>query len=74
MNLQGNNTGENYYNSDIIHLNNYKNKNKIIILACNQFKFGYGLTSNIQIYDMNTFNVIRIEQKKIQNGDDEEGL
>jgi hypothetical protein len=58
MNLQGNNTGENYYNSDIIHLNNYKNKNKIIILACNQLKFGYGLTSNIQIYDMNGFNVI----------------
>jgi hypothetical protein len=58
MNLQGNNTGENYYNSDIIHLNDYKNKNKIIILACNQLKFGYGLTSNIQIYDMNGFNVI----------------
>lgn len=58
INLQANNTGENYFNSDFIDLTQYTNKN-LIIIAVNQNKFGYGIHSNIQIYNKNNLNVIQ---------------
>ena len=48
--LQANNTGECYINSALINLNNFKNL-KIIVLAVNHYLYGYGIYSDIQIYD-----------------------
>ena len=57
INLEGNNTGENYFNTNPIILSNYLGCN-IIIVSVNQNAFGFGLTSNIQIYNITTFNLI----------------
>lgn len=48
--LQGNNTGENYFNSNFIDLTKIKQK-YIYILALNQAQMEMALTSNIQIYN-----------------------
>ena len=48
--LQGNNTGENYFNSNFIDLTTIKQK-YIYILALNQAKMQIALTSNIQVYN-----------------------
>ena len=61
LNLQGNNTEENYFNTNPIRLLPYVNTGKynyIIIISVNQCAFGYGLTSNIQIYNTATLNLI----------------
>ena len=55
--LRANNTGESYFNSKLIDLENYKNC-KIIILAVNQNAYGYGIYSNIHIYDNIDYTVI----------------
>ena len=48
--VQGNNTGENYFNSNFIDLTTIKQK-YLYILALNQAKMQIALTSNIQIYN-----------------------
>lgn len=55
--MQGNNTGESYFNTALLNLNDYKGKN-MIILAVNQNAYGYALNSNIQIYNNNGLGVI----------------
>lgn len=48
--MQANNTGESYFNSELIKLSDYSGLN-LIILAVNQNAYGYGIYSNIQIYN-----------------------
>lgn len=55
--IQANNTGESYFNTALLNLNEYEGKN-LIILAVNQIAFGYALNSNIQIYNNNGLSVI----------------
>jgi hypothetical protein len=55
--LEGNNTGESYANSNIINLSSVK-QHYIYILALNQNKMKIGLTSNVQVYDSVTIDVI----------------
>jgi hypothetical protein len=57
VNLLGNNTGECYFNSEIINLSQYINK-EIIIVAVNQNLYGFGVNSTIQIYNNDNLNVI----------------
>ena len=57
INLQANNTSESYFNSELINLNNYVGKT-ISIISVNQSIYGYGLYSNIQIYNNNGLGVI----------------
>ena len=57
LNLQGNNTNENYFNTATLTLSDYIGSS-FIIIAVNQNAFGYGLTSNIQIYDTTTLSLI----------------
>jgi len=56
--LRANNTGESYFNSELINLEHYVNT-EIVIISVNQYAFGYGIYSNIQIYDNKDFNVIQ---------------
>jgi len=55
--LEGNNTGENYFNSNIIDLTLVKTA-YLYILALNQNKMRIGLSSNVQIYDLNNLAII----------------
>ena len=57
IDILANNTGEAYFNSEVIDLNNYVNK-QIIILAVNQEKYGFALCSNIQIYNQENLTLI----------------
>lgn len=54
---QATNTQENYYNTNFIDLTQYRGR-KLVIVACNMHEFGYGLTSNIQIYNSTTLSLI----------------
>ena len=49
--LNANNTGENYFNSEIFTTSNYNNTFYFYIIALNQNKTKFALTSNVQIYD-----------------------
>lgn len=49
--IQGNNTSENYYNTNVIDLTKYSSTNYIYIIAMNQQFLGTCLIANIQIYD-----------------------
>jgi hypothetical protein len=55
--MQANNTGESYFNSELIDLNNYIGSN-LVIIAINQNQYGYGIYSNIQIYNKSGLGVI----------------
>ncbi len=55
--MQANNTGESYFNSELINLNNYTGSN-IVVVAVNQNHYGYGIYSNIQIYNKSGLGVI----------------
>ena len=55
--LQGNNTGENYFNSNFVDLTSVK-QSYIYILAINQNAMKIALTSNIQIYNSVNYDVI----------------
>jgi hypothetical protein len=55
--ILGNNTGESYFNTDLINLNNYVDTT-FVVLAVNQNKFGYGIYSNIQGYNNTGLQVI----------------
>lgn len=55
--MQANNTGESYFNSELIDLNNYVNL-EILIMAVNQNEYGYGIYSNIHIYNKSGLEVI----------------
>lgn len=57
INILANNTGICYFNSNLIDLTQYIGK-IITIVSVNQEKFGYGLTSNIQIYNQNNLSII----------------
>jgi len=56
INIQANNTCENYYLSNIIPTTN--NEQYLYIVYLNQYLSGAGVTSNIQIYDSITHNQI----------------
>jgi hypothetical protein len=56
INIQANNTCENYYLSNIIPIEN--NQQYLYIVYLNQYLSGAGITSNIQIYDGVTHNQI----------------
>lgn len=55
--LEGNNTGENYFNSNAIDLTLVKTP-FLYILSLNQNKMQIGLSSNIQVYDLDNLKVI----------------
>jgi hypothetical protein len=55
--MQANNTGESYFNSELIDLKKYTGSN-IIIVAVNQNQYGFGIYSNIQVYDNSNLSVI----------------
>jgi len=55
--LQGNNTGENYFNSNFIDLTTLTQA-YIYFLALNQNTMQTGLTSNIQVYNASDYDVI----------------
>jgi hypothetical protein len=55
--IQGNNTGENYFNSNAIDLRLVKTQ-FLYILSLNQNKMQIGLSSNIQVYDLDNLKVI----------------
>lgn len=55
--LQGNNTGENYFNSNFIDLTTLSQP-YIYVLALNQNTMQTGLTSNIQIYNSANYEAI----------------
>ncbi len=57
LQIQGNNTGESYFNSDLLNLNDYQDT-IFVILAVNQSKYGYGIYSNIQVYNNTNLEVI----------------
>jgi len=55
--IQGNNTGESYFNSDLLNLSDFIDKT-FVILAVNQEKYGYGIYSNIQVYNKTNLTLI----------------
>lgn len=55
--LEGNNTGENYFNSNAIDLTLVETQ-FLYILSLNQNKMQIGLSSNIQVYDLDNLKVI----------------
>lgn len=67
INIQANNTCENYYTSNSINIENDVSQ-YIYILYLNQYSSGAGITSNIQIYNSTTHN--EIENGSIISGPD----
>ena len=57
LQIQANDTGESYFNSDLLNLNDYVDTT-FVILAVNQNKYGYGIYSNIQVYNNTGLQVI----------------
>jgi hypothetical protein len=57
INIQGNNTCENYYTSNPINIVNDMSQ-YIYILYLNQYSAGAGITSNIQLYNSTSHNEI----------------
>lgn len=69
VNIQANNTGENYFNSTDIQLSNLANQNEYLyVLSVNQNKMEIALTSNIQIYDRTVNSEGKTSNSVIENG------
>lgn len=57
INVQANNTGENYLMSDAVPVSNLSDS-YLFIICLNQYSSGAGITSNVQIYNNITHNEI----------------
>jgi hypothetical protein len=55
--LQGNNTGESYFNTNLLNLNDYPDT-IFAVVSVNQNKYGYAIYSNIQVYDKTNLVVL----------------